>query len=115
MTSVLYDVPGPKAIARRALLLGDRAPRADRVRELEHPSFNPEQRDALAQVLAADELAMVHGPPGTGKTTVLIEAIARLVAQRQAAKGFVSAVKRQSNDIGDVDLQAQIDARTNKA
>ena len=45
----------------------------------------------------------------------LVIGIARLVAQRQAAKGFVSAVKRQSNDIGDVDLQAQIDARTNKA
>ena len=37
--------------------------------------LNPTQEEAVNQVLRAKDVAIVHGPPGTGKTTTLVEAI----------------------------------------
>ena len=39
------------------------------------PYLNPTQEDAVNQVLRTKDVAIVHGPPGTGKTTTLVEAI----------------------------------------
>ncbi|HZZ84210.1 MAG TPA: AAA domain-containing protein [Anaeromyxobacteraceae bacterium] len=43
--------------------------------------LNPEQRQALDLCERAEDLALVHGPPGTGKTTVLVEVIRRAAAR----------------------------------
>ena len=39
------------------------------------PWLNPSQERAVNEVLWAKDVAVVHGPPGTGKTTTLVEAI----------------------------------------
>ena len=39
------------------------------------PWLNTTQEEAVNHVLAAKDVAIVHGPPGTGKTTTLVEAI----------------------------------------
>lgn len=39
------------------------------------PYLNPTQEEAVNRVLRAKDVAIVHGPPGTGKTTTLVEAI----------------------------------------
>ena len=39
------------------------------------PWLNPAQEQAVNNVLRAKDVAIVHGPPGTGKTTTLVEAI----------------------------------------
>lgn len=39
------------------------------------PWLNPSQEQAVNDVLWAKDVAVVHGPPGTGKTTTLVEAI----------------------------------------
>ena len=39
------------------------------------PYLNPTQEQAVNQVLRAKDVSIVHGPPGTGKTTTLVEAI----------------------------------------
>ena len=39
------------------------------------PWLNPSQEQAVNEVLWAKDVAIVHGPPGTGKTTTLVEAI----------------------------------------
>ena len=39
------------------------------------PYLNPTQEQAVNMVLRAKDVAIVHGPPGTGKTTTLVEAI----------------------------------------
>ena len=42
---------------------------------LRFPYLNQTQQDAVNKVLRAKDVAIVHGPPGTGKTTTLVEAI----------------------------------------
>ena len=39
------------------------------------PYLNKTQEEAVNEVLRAKDVAIVHGPPGTGKTTTLVEAI----------------------------------------
>ena len=42
---------------------------------MKFPWLNPTQEIAVNEVLWAKDVAIVHGPPGTGKTTTLVEAI----------------------------------------
>jgi ATP-dependent RNA/DNA helicase IGHMBP2 len=39
------------------------------------PGLNASQNQAIEHILAAHDVALVHGPPGTGKTTTLVQAI----------------------------------------
>ncbi|OAA67523.1 DNA-binding protein SMUBP-2 [Cordyceps fumosorosea ARSEF 2679] len=43
------------------------------------PTLNDSQKDAIRFALASREIALIHGPPGTGKTHTLIELILQLV------------------------------------
>ena len=45
--------------------------------------LNKSQQAAVEKILAANELAIVHGPPGTGKTTTLVQAIKALLQQER--------------------------------
>lgn len=45
------------------------------MRPMSFPWLNDTQQKALNEVLWAKDVAIVHGPPGTGKTTTLVEAI----------------------------------------
>lgn len=45
----------------------------------EHPDLNVCQNKAVQLVLDTTDIALLHGPPGTGKTTTLIKAIATLL------------------------------------
>ena len=40
-----------------------------------HHQLNEKQKEAVQKIVAANDLAVVHGPPGTGKTTTLVQAI----------------------------------------
>lgn len=42
---------------------------------MKFPWLNPTQERAVNEVLWAKDVVIVHGPPGTGKTTTLVEAI----------------------------------------
>lgn len=44
-----------------------------------NPALNLSQQKAVANILGAKNLAIIHGPPGTGKTTTLVAAINALV------------------------------------
>jgi len=43
--------------------------------------LNEPQREAVAHALAAREVALIHGPPGTGKTRTLVEVVRQSVAR----------------------------------
>lgn len=43
------------------------------------PSLNDSQKDAIRFALASREIALIHGPPGTGKTHTLIELILQMI------------------------------------
>lgn len=63
----------------RQILYGLQAPHSDLgvLAKFSLPLFhlNPSQNEALGNILSAQDVAIVHGPPGTGKTTTLVEAI----------------------------------------
>jgi len=60
----------------RDIILGEREPRFSYATELINiPELNASQNQALNRIVAAQDVAIVHGPPGTGKTTTLVHAI----------------------------------------
>ena len=77
----------------RDVLLGAKAPTFKTEKEVVqlHPNnalavshLNPSQQAAVNKVLQANEVALIHGPPGTGKTTTLVQAIkATLLTETQ--------------------------------
>ncbi|PBP19153.1 P-loop containing nucleoside triphosphate hydrolase protein [Diplocarpon rosae] len=49
--------------------------------EWNDPSLNESQKDAILFAMASREVALIHGPPGTGKTHTLIELILQMLKQ----------------------------------
>lgn len=43
------------------------------------PTLNDSQKEAIRFALASKEIALIHGPPGTGKTHTLIELILQMI------------------------------------
>ena len=64
-----------------SVLTGERKPSFREVIPYTNPRLNRLQQESLNQILSARELAIVHGPPGTGKTTTLVQAIKALIKQ----------------------------------
>ncbi|WKZ60446.1 MAG: AAA domain-containing protein [Cyclobacteriaceae bacterium] len=64
----------------REILLGYRLPATSRLlpvtgdRQLV-TALNISQQEALQKIVSSEDVAIIHGPPGTGKTTTLVEAI----------------------------------------
>lgn len=66
---------GEKWVHLRDTLVGDLQPSWRALPKMHFPTLNGSQNEAVNQILNAREVAVVHGPPGTGKTTTLVEAI----------------------------------------
>jgi superfamily I DNA and/or RNA helicase len=63
---------------------------------LTNKRLNESQQKAVNAILQNEEIIILHGPPGTGKTTTLIEAIAQLV--KKGEKVLVSAASNTAVD-----------------
>lgn len=61
--------------------------------------LNASQQRAVGLSLAANELAVVHGPPGTGKTTTLVQIIKALIRQDHQKQILVVAPSNTAVDL----------------
>ena len=69
-------LPGAGALAElRDILLGTQKPGFRELYPVRFPWLNSTQETAVNKVLCTRDVSIVHGPPGTGKTTTLVEAI----------------------------------------
>lgn len=78
MFEALEDVlraKGNRLAELRDTLSGTLPARKRELFPVRFPWLNSTQEEAVNRVLCAKDVAVVHGPPGTGKTTTLVEAI----------------------------------------
>ncbi|UYQ94912.1 AAA domain-containing protein [Chitinophaga horti] len=81
------------------VLTGQQKPVFDKdVHPVTLPGLNSSQQEAVNRILAADDLAIVHGPPGTGKTTTLVQAI-KTLAKNDNRKILVVAPSNAAVDL----------------
>jgi superfamily I DNA and/or RNA helicase len=72
-----------RAAQLRDVLMGAREPKFAEPQPLVplNENLNAPQQEAVAFALAAGDVAIIHGPPGTGKTTTVVELIRQAVAR----------------------------------
>lgn len=71
----VINAKGNRLAYLRDLFASRQKPETFRFDPIRFPWLNPTQELAVNNVLRAKDVAVVHGPPGTGKTTTLVEAI----------------------------------------
>jgi len=67
----------------RSVLFGTRRASVNASHTYHLPALNEIQNQAFANIIHADDVAFVHGPPGTGKTTTLVKCIKEVVRQER--------------------------------
>lgn len=72
---------GDRLAELRDVLLGEREPAFDPLPDLAITALNDSQAEAVRFALAAKDVGVIHGPPGTGKTTTVVELIRQAVAR----------------------------------
>lgn len=85
-----------KFVRLRETILGNLRPRFRQMPPISLPWLNSGQNNAVCKVLAAMDVAIVHGPPGTGKTTTLVETIIETL--RRESQVLVCAPSNAATD-----------------
>jgi ATP-dependent RNA/DNA helicase IGHMBP2 len=91
---------GDRLAELRDVLLGAQPPRlrTPKTDDVFYPSpLNASQLEAVRHVIAAQDVAIIHGPPGTGKTTTLVQAI--LETTRRERRVLVCAPSNTAVDL----------------
>ena len=81
-SEALHGRPPRRAVRvwpSRGVLLGETEPDFKAVEVEALARLNESQRQAVLQALAAKDVAVVHGLPGTGKTTTVVEVIRQAI------------------------------------
>ena len=71
----VINAKGNRLADLRDIFAGQQKPQTRTFAPMAFPWLNKAQEQAVNEVLWAKDVAIVHGPPGTGKTTTLVEAI----------------------------------------
>lgn len=86
------------AVLREILLGSERAAVNEKTKSATTANpLNQSQRDAMLLALSSKDIAFIHGPPGTGKTTTLVSTIAAAVAAERQV--LVSAPSNAAVDL----------------
>lgn len=91
----------------RDVIVGIEPPADDEPAEIDtwhDPALNPSQREAVRRAVATDDVHLIHGPPGTGKTTTAIE-----VARQCVSRGESVLATAASNTAVDTLLEFLVD------
>lgn len=76
----VIEARGNRLAELRDVLLGRQAAQYREVNEfLRSDQLNESQNEALRDVIGSYELTVIHGPPGTGKTTTLVQVVKQLL------------------------------------
>ena len=90
----------------RNVILGQVEPKFEHdYKEINLPQLNPTQNNAVNNVLSALDISIIHGPPGTGKTTTLVAAIKEL--SKKEATILVTAPSNAAVDLLTAKLAAK--------
>jgi superfamily I DNA and/or RNA helicase len=78
-----FTISSEGGISRSALASGSdhRQPDASAFRLTTNRTLDDSQREAVRHAMAARDVAVIHGPPGTGKTTAVVELIRQAIAR----------------------------------
>ena len=103
---IVRDAKKGRLAELRSVIMGTKEREFDYFEKpVEIPELNPSQNQAVTRILASRDVAVVHGPPGTGKTTTLVHAI-RLLCEREATV-LVTSPSNTATDLLTERLSAQ--------
>ncbi|WP_061236990.1 AAA domain-containing protein [Leptospira interrogans] len=105
LDAVRLATKGTRLYVNRELLLGYGKPDLISTRDSDHSrilgristSLNESQKNAVIHSVLSEDVMIIHGPPGTGKTTTLTEIVSQLVAEEK--KILVSAPTNSACDL----------------
>jgi superfamily I DNA and/or RNA helicase len=81
--NVLINLEKGRLKKLRDVILGYDRPTVKKIDFISSARLNESQNAAMNGILAADDIAVVHGPPGTGKTTTLVESVVQLLREEK--------------------------------
>ena len=84
-SSVVYKAGEPARRLRDVLMGLARARASTQLKPIEffNPRLDKGQREAVSWCMKQKEVAVIHGPPGTGKSTTLVELVKQMNAKDQ--------------------------------
>ncbi len=94
--SQVIHAKGNRLAALRDTFHGPRRAETFTLPPVRFPWLNASQERAVNEVLRAKDVAVVHGPPGTGKTTTLVEAVCEVL--RRESQVLVCAQSNMAVD-----------------
>lgn len=105
LDAVRLATKGTRLYVNRELLLGYGKPDLISTRDSDRSrilgkistSLNESQKNAVIHSVLSEDVMIIHGPPGTGKTTTLTEIVSQLVAEEK--KILVSAPTNSACDL----------------
>ncbi len=83
MQAALKQASALREDRRIQILIGEKEPVFALETDTLVTGLNMNQQLAVKKILSAQDLAIVHGPPGTGKTTTLVQAIKLMASKEQ--------------------------------